>query len=176
MLVGGQRSSESVSVFGRNEGLQIHETPAKSYDKVEYLGAVGALGRSLVPCPWESAQPCRVSGQSREKCSVRNLGGGGEREREGGMHIALPLLVSLFFHIFKRSPFWRRSKMQRQKRGERRRETAFARMQDSASHKTAVSIRAKKRISREQNVAFSVLHVSVSMHNLYMWFWDMREN
>ena len=79
---------ESVLVFGRNEGLQIHETPAKSNDKVEYLGAVGALGRSLVPCPWESAQPCRVSGQSREKCLVRNLDGK-EGEGEGEMHLTL---------------------------------------------------------------------------------------
>ena len=81
-----------------------------------------------------------------------------------------------FFTYSKRSPFWRRSKMQRQKkkgkkRGDRARSNARL-----ACHKTAVSIRAKKRISREQNVAFSVLHVSVSMHNLYMWFWDMREN
>ena len=69
--------------------LQIHETPAKSYDKVEYLGAVGALGRSLVPRPWESAQPCRVSGQSREKCSVRNLDDGKEGEGETEKCISL---------------------------------------------------------------------------------------
>ena len=66
--------------------------------------------------------------------------------------------------------------MQRQKkkgknRGDRARSNARL-----ACHKTAVSIRAKKRISREQNVAFSVFHASVSMHNLYMWFWDMKEN
>ena len=93
---------------------------------VEYLGEVGDLGAG--PCPWESAQPCRVSGQSREKCSVRNLGGRREtegarerdRQRERGRNASHSLLVSLFFHIFKRSPFWRRSKMQRQKKKRKR--------------------------------------------------------
>ena len=57
---------------------------------VEYFGAVGAAGW-LVPRPWESAQPCRVSGRSREKCSVRNLDGKKEREggRDGEMHLTL---------------------------------------------------------------------------------------
>ena len=58
------------------------------------------------------------------------------------------------------------------KRGDRARSNARL-----ACHETAGSIRAKKRISTEENAfAFSVLHVSVFMHNLYIWFWDMKEN
>ena len=51
----------------------------------------GGLG-SRPRRPWESAQPCRVSGQSREKCSVRNLGG---RREKNASHLPLPL----FSHI-----------------------------------------------------------------------------
>lgn len=85
--------SAAVKVF-QYLGLQIHETSAKSYDKVEYLGAVGAAGWLVPPRPWESAQPCRVSGQSREKCSVRNLDG-----RKGGRNREMHLTLCGDFHL-----------------------------------------------------------------------------